>query len=75
MSKVKLKKKIQARRVGVFKPIYGFRLDPALIMRVRACAIDNNESAAVFVARALTRCLRNPGGDAIRDAGRKAAES
>ena len=55
---MKTKRKIQARRVGTFKAIYGFRLDPALVMRVKAHAILNNESAAVFVARALTRYVR-----------------
>ena len=52
---MKNRRQIQARRVGVRKPIVGFRLDPALVLRIKALASDRRTSAAAVVARALQR--------------------
>ena len=56
---MKDRRQIQARRVGVRKPIVGFRLDPALVLRVRAMASDRRTSAAAVVAEALWEKVGN----------------
>ena len=45
----------QARRGGVSKRLIGFRLDPALILRLQALASDRRTSAAAIVAQCVAR--------------------
>ena len=52
---MKNRRQIQGRRIGVRKPIVGYRLDPALVLRIKALASDRRTSAAAVVAGALQR--------------------